>query len=100
MGWIKPSLLGFNKNKEISAPCECPWKADCPSHVLPNGYKRPVPLRPKLKLIENVQPHVRKYKCGYCGMVFLADVAGIRIEERDRAHIKNPAYIGGEKVIC
>jgi len=106
-GWIKPKLLvnvfGLGKDKELSTPLECVWHADCPSHVyetkLGVKLRREKSLKPKLKCLEVTQPNVRMYKCGYCGMVFMCDVAGNRIPEAERAHVRNPAFIGGAKVV-
>jgi hypothetical protein len=108
MSWLKPQL--FEKKKNFSSDTRCPWDADCPSYwreVKCEGVgagpdfvrkvKREVPLPQKLMLIEQVQPYVRLYKCGYCGMKFFRDIDGRCIPEEQRTHLKNPALIGGAR---
>lgn len=106
MPWIKPFDIimgGLHKNKDLNSPSACVWRAYCPSFVyrdrLGVDHQREVPLPPKLRLIETPQPFVRLYECGHCGMRFLYGIEGHRITEGEKAHLRNPAFIGGKKVI-
>lgn len=106
MGWIKPALnfiMGGLHEKDMNWSAECPWKADCPQHVYEDKIGRKLqrerPLPPKLRLIEQVQPHIRLYQCKYCGMKHLVDISGHQAlyDEKQTPQMKNPALIGGEK---
>ncbi len=111
MGWLKPGIkvveTGLYRNKDLNQPLRCPWDAYCPAfnHIshLPDGtirvVKRAVPLKQKIKLVENTQPMVRLYECQYCGCRFYYGIEGPRIPEEQKAHLKNPSFIGGRKVI-
>ena len=109
MSWLKPKIrLGIpgmlEKDKEMNFDNNCPWRWDCSQHIYVDKfgtkYER-VPILPaKMKLVESPQPRMRVYECGYCGMKSIYDVTGRRLPEQERAYIKNPAYLGGQKHIC
>lgn len=109
MGWLKPKILdimtGGLRGKDLNTEFMCPWKADCPQHnrevrISPDivrKVKRDVMLPSKMRLVEQVQPYVRLYQCGYCGMKSYVDVDGRSLPEEERAHLKNPALLGGKR---
>jgi hypothetical protein len=112
MGWLKPALfkIGIGGKDKLFTEANCPWRSDCPQFVREVKIKgvgggpdfvrkedREVPLPPKLLLVEQVQPHVRLYKCLYCGMKFFAEVDGRKIPEERGEVFRNPSLIGGRK---
>ena len=100
MGWKKiVSGISGDKKQEFLDSQECPWKFDCPSHVIETGVPRPVKLKPKLRFLERIQPNVYKWQCKYCGMVFVTGQEKGSMSEREWGTKKNPALIGGSKVI-
>lgn len=100
---IIPGLVSlFNKDKAMGNII-CPWKADCPSHIWRDkngiGHSRIVSLPTKIQLMEQVQPLVSKYKCKYCGLIFLVGKESPQVTEHRKSVVRNPALIGGRKVI-
>ncbi len=101
--WLRPSLLTpfFNRNRDINPSMSCPWTLDCSSHVWTdkNGVqtKRAVSLKPKLRLVEQIQPLVGKYKCGYCGLITLITKDKGNMEEGRKSFLQNPSLMGGRK---
>ena len=97
MAWLWTSGASGDKKKLYGEHAlRCPWDhpdMGCPSH-------RPFPdaKKPKMKLIERVQPRVFLYKCKYCGMTTTVslDHPG-KMPEKEQSQVLNPSLIGGEK---
>ncbi len=87
MPWMFTSGWQQDKNKMIPNDLVCTWKSDCPSHKpYPNARK------PKLRIIERIQPHVFLIECKYCGMRWIQDTTG---ERGQKGHENNEALLGG-----
>lgn len=100
MPWIWSSGISGDKKKEFLPELECPWKFDCPSYVSSPGVPLPEPKKPKLRFLSRIQPMVYQYQCKYCGMIFNSGhEAGGKVREEEWGFRKNPALIGGAKVI-
>lgn len=101
--WLSPISQIFNKKRDINPEMSCPWTLDCPSHVWEDKnrvkHKRAIPLKPKLRLVERIQPLVGTYKCDYCRMITILTSDGKRVEHGHESYLKNPSLIGGRKSI-
>ena len=91
MPWMFTS--GIMGDKKGMAPDKliCPWTSDCPSHTPFRNARKP-----KVKLVERIQPHVALYQCKWCGMKWVQDATNPEIGAGNPALTKNPALVGGE----
>lgn len=91
---LKVCTSGLMGDKRKMGPenLECPWKGDCPSHVLAPGIPRVERLKQKVVLVERIQPYIYKYRCKHCGMCWVQDMSG---EGQKRGFEKQPALLGG-----
>jgi len=97
MPWLWTSGASGDKKRLYGKyGLRCPW--DHPEHGCPSHRPFPDARKPKMKLIERIQPRVYLYQCKYCGMKTTVSLDNTEsIPEREQAQIKNPALIGGQK---